>query len=283
MDLGTVGIWWSGSGRATDASVDVAAEMENLGYTTLWSSGGFEPGLSPHFDRLLAATTHVPVASGIVSVWVADPEEVSRRVAVLDEAHRGRFVLGVGASHAVMVGDYSRPYAHVVDYLDALDAAGVVTEDRRMVAALGPRMLELAGRRSAGAHPYFVPVDHTARARQILGPGPLLAPEVTVVLESDPTRARALARTFTTGYLGLPNYANNLRTLGFGDEDLEGGGSDRLVDAVVAWGEVDTVVDRIQAHHQAGADHVCVQVVSSGRETFPLSEYRTLASALFAS
>jgi probable F420-dependent oxidoreductase len=283
MDLGTVGIWWSGSWRATDASVDVAAEMENLGYTTLWSSGGFEPGLSPHFDRLLAATTHVPVASGIVSVWVADPEEVSRRVAVLDEAHRGRFVLGVGASHAVMVGDYSRPYAHVVDYLDALDAAGVVTEDRRMVAALGPRMLELAGRRSAGAHPYFVPVDHTARARQILGPGPLLAPEVTVVLESDPTRARALARTFTTGYLGLPNYANNLRTLGFGDEDLEGGGSDRLVDAVVAWGEVDTVVDRIQAHHQAGADHVCVQVVSSGRETFPLSEYRTLASALFAS
>jgi probable F420-dependent oxidoreductase len=283
VDLGTVGIWWSGSWQSPDASVDVATEMESVGYTALWSSGGFEPGLSPHFDRLLAATSRIPVASGIVSVWVADPDEVSRRVAALDEAYPGRFVLGIGASHALVVGNYSRPYGHVVDYLDALDAAGVVTEDRRMLAALGPRMLELAGRRSAGAHPYFVPVEHTARARQVLGSGPLLAPEVTVVLESDPDRARALARTFTTGYLSLPNYSNNLRTLGFGDEDLEGGGSDRLVDAVVAWGDVDTVADRIHAHHQAGADHVCVQVVSSGRETFPLTQYRALASALFAS
>jgi probable F420-dependent oxidoreductase len=181
-----------------------------------------------------------------------------------------------------MVGDYSRPYGHVVEYLDGLDEKGVVGKDQRVLAALGPRMLALAGSRSAGAHPYFVPVEHTARAREILGAGPLLAPEVTVVLETDPSRARELARSFTTRYLTLPNYTNNLRTFGFGDEDLAGGGSDRLVDAIVAWGDVETIAGRVRAHHQAGADHVCLQVVSDGRQTFPLAEYRELAPALLS-
>jgi probable F420-dependent oxidoreductase len=280
MDLGRVGIWWSGTWRADDdASVEVAAEMESLGYGTLWSSGGFNPGLSTRFERLLSATTRVVVASGIVSVWVADPHEVSGQVAALEARFPGRFLLGVGASHAPIVENYARPYSHVVDYLDALDADAVVGADRRILAALGPRMLRLAADRAAGAHPYFVPVEHTARARQTLGAGVLLAPEVTVVLERDPSTARALARTFMATYLGLPNYTDNLRTLGFGHDDLAGGGSDRLVDAIVGWGDADAIAGRVAAHHDAGADHVCVQVVS-GRDAFPLAEYRELAPAL---
>jgi probable F420-dependent oxidoreductase len=283
MDLGDVGIWWSGSWRMEDdASVNVAAEMEELGYSVLWSSGGFEPGLSKHFERLLEATSRVKVASGIQSVWTAEPDDVSEAVADLEAKYPGRFVLGLGASHGVVVGDYRRPYGRVVSYLDGLDEKGVVTKDQRVLAALGPRMLALAGNRSSGAHPYFIPVEHTARARETLGAGPLLAPEVTVVLEKDPTRARELARSFTTGYLTLPNYTNNLRMFGFGDEDLAGGGSDRLVDAVVAWGDVETIAGRVRAHRDAGADHVCVQVVTDGRGSFPLAEYRELAPALLA-
>jgi len=265
-----------------DPSVDVAAELEDLGYTTLWSSGGFEPGLSTRFRRLLSATAHMTVASGIVSIWAASPEEVSHAAADLEAEYPGRFLLGLGASHAPVVEHYIRPYAHMVSYLDALDEASPsVASDRRVLAALGPRMLELAGQRTAGAHPYFVPVEHTVKARELLGEGPLLAPEVTVVLESDPTAARSLARTFTAGYLTLPNYTNNLRALGFGDDDLAGGGSDRLVDAVVCWGDLNTVAAHVRAHYAAGADHVCVQVVST-RESFPLAEYRELAPALLA-
>ena len=151
--------------------------------------------------------------------------------------------------------------------------------ERRVLAALGPRMLELAAARSAGAHPYFVPVEHTARARAILGPGPLLAPEVAVVLEADPARARELARRYASTYLNLPNYTQNLRTFGFDDDDIGGGGSDRLIDAVIPWGDADAVAAAVRAHHDAGADHVCIQVVAD-REDFPLDEYRVLAGAL---
>jgi len=280
MDLGKVGVWWSGSWTApTEPSVDVAAELEALGYGTLWSSGGFEPGLSSRFGRLLASTSRLAVASGIVSIWTSSPLEIARAVIELDASHPGRFVLGLGASHSAIVDRYSRPYDRMVEYLDLLDGGQpTVPVDRRVLAALGP-MLTLAAARTAGAHPYFVPVEHTARARETLGAGPLLAPEVTVVLEKDPTTARALARGFTTGYLGLPNYVQNLRTLGYGDDDVAGGGSDRLVDAVVAWGDVDAIVARVQEHHDAGADHVCIQVVS-GAEGFPLREYRELAGGL---
>ncbi len=280
MNLGRTGIWWSGSWRAQDTSIDVAAEVENLGYTALWSSGGFDPGLSAHFGRLLASTTHLSVASGIVNIWRASPSDVAEAAADLDARYPGRFVLGLGASHAPLVENYARPFAQMERYLDALDGAGPsVAKDRRVLAALGPRMLRLSAERAAGAHPYFVPVEHTARARELLGSGPLLAPEVTVVLERDPATARELARTFTAGYLTLPNYTNNLRSLGFGDDDLTGAGSDRLVDAVVCWGDPDTIAARVREHVEAGADHVCVQVVSS-RESFPLAEYRELAPAL---
>jgi probable F420-dependent oxidoreductase len=281
MDLGRVGVWWSSTWRvADDDSVDVAAELEELGYTALWSSGGFQPGLSPHFGRLLAATTRMIVLSGIVSIWSTTPDEIALAVADLDLRHPGRFVLGLGASHAPIVENYTRPYSHMVEYLDALDAAGPsVASERRILAALGPRMLRLAAERAAGAHPYFVPVEHTARARDLLGVDPLLAPEVSVVLEKDPSAARQAAGAFTAGYLSLPNYANNLRSLGFVDDDLAGGGSDRLIDAVVAWGEPDQIADHLRRHLEAGANHVCVQVLTP-LESFPLRAYRELAPAL---
>ncbi len=281
MDLGRIGVWWSGSWRvADDPTLDVAGELESIGYGALWSSGRFDPGLSPHFERLLGSTTHVTVASGIVSVWAGAPEDVGPAVAALEERFPGRFLLGIGASHAPAVENYEHPYAHVVAYLDALDALDVpVPPERRVLAALGPRMLELAAARSAGAHPYFVPVEHTVRARAILGPGPLLAPEVAVVLETDVARARELARAYAATYLSLPNYTNNLRAFGYGDDDIGGGGSDRLIDAVIPWGDAATIGARIREHHDAGADHVCIQVVAD-RQGFPLAQYREIAPAL---
>jgi probable F420-dependent oxidoreductase len=284
MDLGRVGVWWSGTWRDPgQPDRSVAPELEALGYGALWSSGRFDPGLSPHFEKLLAATDHVPVASGIVSIWAGAPEDVGPAVAALEDRFPGRFLLGLGASHGVAVADYTRPYSKMVAYLDALDAlATPVPPERRVLAALGPRMLELATARSAGAHPYFVPVEHTARARDILGREPLLAPEVAVVLETDPARARELARGYAHTYLNLPNYTENLRTLGFGDDDIGGGGSDRLIDAVIPWGDAETIAAAVAAHHHAGADHVCVQVVADREAAFPLDGYRALAAILFA-
>lgn len=289
MDLGRIGVWWSGSWRVTrdptvdsEPTIDVAAELESLGYGAIWSSGGFEPGLSPTFGRLLAASTRIAVASGIVSMWTGAPSDVGPAVADLEARFPDRFLLGIGASHAPLVNDYTRPYSRMVAYLDDLDALDTpVPADRRVLAALGRRMLELAAARSAGAHPYFVPVEHTALARSILGPAPLLAPEVAVVLETDPAAARALARGYASTYLGLPNYTGNLRTFGFGDEDFGGGGSDRLIDALIPWGDAATIADRVHEHHDAGADHVCLQVISAtGRHGFPLAEYAALAGVL---
>lgn len=254
VELGGVGVWWSGAWDVDgDASTDVAAELESLGYTALWSSGGFRPGLSTRFERLLEATTTMSVLSGIVSIWATPAEEITRAVADLDGRFPGPFHLGIGASHAPIVEIYTRPFSHMVDYLDALDAAGPeVGRTRRVLAALGPRMLRLAAERAAGAHPYFVPVAHTARA---------------------------LSRSFTTAYLWLANYADNLRSLGFGDEDLADGGSDCLVDAVVAWGSPDDVAARVHEHVAAGADHVCLQVLAP-LDSFPVAAYRRLAPVL---
>jgi probable F420-dependent oxidoreductase len=270
--------------RAAEAG-DVAAELEQLGFGALWVSGGQKPGLSDRFRMLLKATSRIPVASGILSIWLASPEEVARSVVDLEAAHPGRFLLGLGVSHAPLVAragqTYARPYSRMVAWLDHLDRqVPTVPAERRVLAALGPRMLALAARRSAGAHPYFVPVEHTARARAILGDGPLLAPEQAVVLVADPERARRIARLHTEGYLATPNYTRNLRSLGFGDEDLRGGGSDRLVDAVVAWGDDEAVARRVREHHEAGADHVCVQVLTGTGDAFPRAEYRRLAAAL---
>jgi len=286
MELGKVGIWWSGTWSGADgAHGAAAAEMESLGYGALWCSGGFDLGFPSRFGRLLDATEHIPVASGILSIWHANPAQAADGAAALEVAHPGRFLLGLGASHAPVVEqlgtEYALPYTRMVHYLDELDVHGpAVARDRRVLAALGPRMLTLAAERAAGAHPYFVPVEHVARARDLIGPGPLLAPELAVVLEVDPAVARATAREYTAGYLRLPNYANNLRSLGFDDDDLEGGGSDRLVDAVLAWGDTTTIAERVRSFHDAGADHVCVQVVTDRSQGFPFDAYRELGAAL---
>jgi probable F420-dependent oxidoreductase len=290
VDLGRVGIWgggpWREDERAAEAG-DVAALLEQLGFGAIWMSGGQKPGLSGRFRALLEATSRIPVASGILSVWLSSPKEIARGIAELEEAHPDRFLLGLGVSHAPLVAragqTYARPYSRMVAWLDELDRqAPTVPAAGRVLAALGPRMLALAAARSAGAHPCFVPVSHTARARQALGDGPPLAPEQAVVLESDPERARRIARRHTELYLAMPNYTGNLRSLGFGDEDLRGAGSDRLVDAVVAWGDDAAVARRVREHHDAGADHVCVQVLTSTAEEFPRAEYRRLAAALLA-
>jgi probable F420-dependent oxidoreductase len=286
VDLGRTGIWWSGSWRVD--GTDAAAEAEELGYRTLWLSNGLGDQLSGRFGRLLSATRTTVVASGIVSIWHTPAANVIDDVSRVEQGGRPRFLLGLGVSHAPLVDvigqRYERPYDRMVSYLDALDEldAGVpgVGAERRVLAALGPRMLRLAAGRALGAHPYFVPVEHTTRARQILGSGPLLAPEIAVVLEPDRTAARAAARRYTEGYLQLPNYVNNLRSLGYDDEDLSGGGSDRLVDDVVAWGDVDAIAARVSAHHQAGADHVCIQVVAGRARGFPIEAYRRLAPAV---
>jgi probable F420-dependent oxidoreductase len=288
VELGAVGIWgggpWRVDDRAAEAS-EVAAELEQLGFGALWISGGQQPGLSIRFRNLLDATSRMPVASGILNIWLTSPSEIARAVAELEAAHPGRFLLGLGVSHAPLVErsghSYTRPYSRMVDWLDDLDRQEpTVPADRRILAALGPKMLALAAARSAGAHPYFVPVEHTVAARRLFGDGPVLAPEQAVVLDADPERARRIARQHTEGYLAAPNYTRNLRSLGFGEEDLEGAGSDRLVDAVVAWGDDAAVASRVREHHKAGADHVCVQVLTETGDVFPRAEYRRLAEAL---
>lgn len=286
VDVGRIGIW-TFSGLWPDdpgATGEAAAELEELGYRAVWL--GAAAGKLELPARLLAATRRLAVATGIVNVWLEPADVVIpayRRVAA---DHPGRFLLGLGAGHATNVEPtgqrYERPYRKLVDYLDELDAATPpVPEDDRALAALGPRVLALAGGRTAGAHPYLTTPEHTRRAREVLGPGPLLAPEQKVVLQTDAGRAREVARSGASRYLRLPNYANNLRRLGFTDDDLASGGSDRLVDAIVAWGSADAIAERVRAHHDAGADHVCVQVLADPR-SLGRDEWRELAPALTA-
>ncbi|MEU0568160.1 LLM class F420-dependent oxidoreductase [Nonomuraea sp. NPDC005983] len=267
--MGRVGVWNTTlSAESASFEREAAAEMESLGFGTLWvgeSPKGKEA--LAHSAILLGATQRMLIATGIANVWVRDATAASNGANALAEAFGGRFVLGLGVSHAPLVSvrghDYQRPVSVMRSYLDAMDAteySGPLPEPApRMLAALRTRMLELAAQRTHGAHPYFVTLEHTARARAILGPDPVLAPEQTVVLDTDPERARQTARRFTSFYLRLPNYANNLRDLGWGDQDLANGGSDALVDALVAWGDPETIIERVRAHHDAGADHVCVQ------------------------
>lgn len=266
------------------AAVDAATELEELGYSRIWFSGGFGENVAPRFREILDGTTTIGVASGIVSIWHSSPPEVAAFVQDAQLAYPGRFLLGLGASHAVLVEgsgtDYRKPYSRMVNYLDGLDAAGVPPE-RRILAALGPRMLDLARDRSAGAHPYFVPAEHTVEARAAIGPDRLLAPEVAVVLDADATTARATARQYTSLYLALPNYTNNLRRFGWTDEDFAGGGSDRLIDALIPWGTVEKVAAGLEKHYQAGADEVAIQVLNGGdATTFPADAFRALAAAL---
>ncbi|MEV4352309.1 TIGR03620 family F420-dependent LLM class oxidoreductase [Actinoplanes sp. NPDC049596] len=270
--------------ESPQAALDAAAELEGLGYSRIWFSAGFEKTLPARFRELLDGTSRIGVATGIATIWHTTPAEVAAFTEDAERDHPGRFLLGLGASHAVLVeGDgteYRKPYSKMVGYLDDLDAAGLAPE-RRVLAALGPKMMGLARDRSAGAHPYFTTAEHTAEARAALGPGKLLAPEVAVVLEPDAEAARAIARQYTSGYLTLPNYTNNLRRFGWTDEDLAGGGSDRLVDAVIPWGTASQVAEGLEKHYRAGADEVAIQVLNGGdTKTFPAGAFRALAAEL---
>lgn len=256
-----------------------AAEVEELGFGAVWLGGSSSVR---HAARLAGSTSRIVLATGILNIWYEAAEDVARQRAEFEGAHPDRFLLGLGASHAQLAQNYQRPYSTMVDYLDALDAADPpVPAGRRVLAALGPRMLGLARDRAAGAHPYLVTPEYVEQARGILGGEPLLAPEVTVVLESDPATARGIARGFLDYYLTLPNYAANLRRLGFTDEDLTGGGSDRLVDALVVWGDDEAVHTRLRRFRTAGADHLALQVVTgSGDQAPPLDRWRHLAGLL---
>jgi probable F420-dependent oxidoreductase len=285
MDLGRVGIW-SGQLRRADPSAisEAAAELDELGFGTIWIPGGHGGDVFGDVARLLDATSTATVATGILNVWMHTAEDTATSHAALTGKHPGRFLLGLGVSHEPAVTNsgqvYERPLAKMRDFLDALDAASPpVPTGERMLAALGPRMLELARDRTAGAHPYLVTPDHTFAARAVLGDGPLLATEVMVVLDDDPERARAVARQHLSRYMVLPNYTNSFLRHGFTDGDLLDGGSDRLVDGLIGWGDVTAIVARIAEHHDAGADHVCVQVLQADAAALPRDAWRRLATA----
>lgn len=293
MDLGTVGLWtFQLDLQPTALAQEAAAELEELGYGTLWipEAVGRDPFVNS--TLLLSATDRMVVATGIASIWARDAMTMRAGQLSLSEAFPGRFLLGLGVSHQPMVdfvrgGSYQKPLSKMRAYLDAMDASIYVApqpaeEPRRVLAALGPKMLELAADRALGSHPYFVPVEHTAFAREALGSGPMLCPEQAVVVSTDPEVARATARTHMATYLGLPNYTNNLRRFGWDDDDLGGGGSDALVDAIVAWGDVDAIVARVRAHLEAGADHVCLQVLDPDASALPMRQWRDLAPAVLS-
>jgi probable F420-dependent oxidoreductase len=278
---------WSGALRYGDpaASAEAAAELEQLGYSALWvpDVGGDVFGA---VANLLGATSTATIATGILNLWMHTAEETASAHAALTAEHGDRFLVGIGVSHAPLIdateaGRYRKPYQQMVSYLDGLDAATPpLTPDRRALAALGPKMLELARDRTAGVHPYLVTPEHTGLARAAVGPAALVAPEQAIVLETDPAAARELARLHLSGYLALPNYANNWRRLGFTEDDIAGGGSDRLVDALVAWGDEDAIAARVQEHRHAGADHVCVQVIVADRRALTRDEWRRVAPAI---
>jgi probable F420-dependent oxidoreductase len=287
--LSGVGIWSGGLRRhADDTEVrEAAAELEELGFSALFVPGGpvSADDMFPSLDRLLGATSTIAIVTGILSIWVHQADTVAEYYASAEARHSGRFYAGLGVSHAPLVdrdapGRYSNPLTEMRSYLDRLDAhEPPIPTERRILAALAPKMLGLARDCALGAHPYFVPVAHTRWAREQLGEGPLLAVEQAVVLETDPAVARATAREFMATYLRLPNYVKPILQHGFAEEDIADGGSDRLVDEIVCWGDETAVAARIAAHRKAGADHVCLQVVGPLAQALPRDDWRRLAIA----
>ena len=271
--LGRFGIW-RGEGQVTP---ELAATIEGLGFGTLWL--GSARGDLAAAGEFLGATTTLVVATGIVNMWQYDARDVAASFRRVDKRFPGRFLLGVGAGHREVTQDYARPYDVLARYVDTLLSDGVPAGSL-VLAALGPRVLRLAAERTAGAHPYLVTPDYTGQARKILGPGPLLAPEQKVVLGTDPGQTRAIGRSrVEKPYLGLANYTANLRRLGWTDADLSGGGSDALIDALVAQGSPAEVVARLTGHLEAGADHVSIQLLTAPGAD-PADGYRELAAAI---
>jgi probable F420-dependent oxidoreductase len=261
--LGSVGVWRG----VRDVDAVMARTIEDLGYGTVWQ------GMSPRADlraaeALLDATGSLVIATGIVNIWMSDPVELADSYHRIQDKHPGRLLVGIGSGHREASPQRERPLEAMSTYLDVLDERGVPVHDR-VVSALGPRMLALAGERSAGTHPYLTIPSQTREQRAVLGPGALIAPEQTVVLETDPDTGRRVAREFLSLYLGLVNYTSTMQRGGFTPEDITDGGSDRLVDTVVAHGDAPVLAAAVRAHLDAGADHVCVQVQPSGNDIVP--------------
>ena len=268
------------------AAAAAAIELEALGYSALWipDVGG---DLTGSLANLLGVTSTVTIATGILNVWMHTPADAAAAHARLTAEHGPRYLCGIGISHRPFIdmvnapGTYTKPVETMANYLDGLDAAPTpIAVNDRLIAALGPKMLELARARTAGTHPYLVTPELTAQARAGIGPDRLVASEVGVVLETDPAKAREIARLHLQTYLGLPNYANNWKRHGFTDDDIANGGSDRLVDALIGWGDEAAIAARVQQHRDAGADHVCVQVLTSDPTSLPVEQWRILAPVL---
>ena len=296
IDLGRVGIWTGLLDQVPSSqAIELAAEVEEMGYRAIWipEAVGRDPFVAAAL--LLQGTSSIKVATGIANIYARDPMTTANAQRTVEEAFPGRFLLGLGVSHRRLVQDlrnheYSRPLSYMRDYLARMQEALFLAHGPQelpeiVLAALGPKMLALSAEAAAGAHPYFVPPEHTAIARDVMGPDAALYPEQMVVLETDPATARALARKNMAPYLGLPNYTNNLLRLGFEQSDIDGGPgggpSDRLVDAIVAWGTPEQVTSRVREHLDAGADHVGVQVLADNIDT-AADGWRTLAPHLLS-
>jgi probable F420-dependent oxidoreductase len=276
VNIGRIGVWTSYRPFGAERAGEAARLVEELGYGAWWL------GASPHVPDvrpILEATSTLVAATGILNVWINDPAETAAADAALRAEFPERFVLGIGIGHPEATSDYRRPLTAMRAFLDGLDAAPSSPPVReRCLAALGPKMLDLAAQRTAGAHTYFVPVEHTRAARERLGPDKLIATEVACVVETDPARGKAVAREYATLYLGLSNYTRNLLDYGFAQDDFADGGSDRLLDAIVPQGSAEHIAGVVRAHLDAGADHVCVQPL--GEQGIPRASWTALGQAL---
>jgi probable F420-dependent oxidoreductase len=276
MDIGTIGIWTSYRPFGKERAGEAAKLAEALGYGAWWV--GSSPQVAD-IRPVLEATSTLVAATGILNVWSSDPAETAAADAALREEFPGRFMLGIGIGHPEATSDYRRPLKTMREFLDGLDASPTPPPvEERCLAALGPKMLDLSGERTAGTHPYFITVDHTRFARERLGPGKLVAPEVACVVETDPERARTVARQYAKLYLGLTNYTKNLLDFGFSEDDIADGGSDRLIDAVIPHGSAEEIAEVVREHLDGGADHVCLQPL--GEDGIPRESWSALARAL---
>jgi probable F420-dependent oxidoreductase len=273
-DLGRYGAWLG----TRSITPELAARIESLGYGAAWIGGSPDADLA-WVDPALAQTTSLQLATGIVNIWSAPAPAVAESFQRIESAHPGRFLLGIGVGHPEHTQQYIKPYQALVGYLDELDAAMVPTS-RRVLAALGPRVLQLSAERSAGAHPYLTTPEHTAKARELVGNSVFLAPEHKVVLTTDRDEARSIGRQTVAHYLVMSNYVNNWLRLGFTEADVREPGSDRLIDAVVAYGTPDAIAKRLNEHLEAGADHVAIQVLGDGTEDKLLPALSELAGPL---
>ena len=278
MNLGRCGVWTSYRAIGSENAGEAASLVERLGFGAFWLGGS--PRL-PDTRPLLEATDRLIVATGIVNVWQYDPAQLAAEYAQLSDEFPGRLLVGIGIGHPEATSDYAKPLSTMRAFLDGLDGSATpIPREQRCLAALGEKMLELSSQRARGAHTYFVPVQHTGFARALVGRQALIAPELACVLEADPDAARATARRYAAIYLGLRNYTSNLLKFGFTEDDIAGGGSDRLIDAVIPHGSAEEIAAVARAHLDAGADHVCLQPL--GGRGIPREQWTALASALIS-